>query len=220
MITIRELQKFYLQGESEIRVLNGIDLHVESGETLAVVGPSGSGKTTLLSILAGLEQPSKGVVSVDGRDLTIMSEAALGEFRGRSLGIVFQQFHLLPNLNALENVSLPLDIQGVRNAEQRAVEALRSVGLEQRMAHLPSELSGGECQRVAIARALVVQPRVLLADEPSGNLDVQTGTQVMDLLFDLVIKNGTTLVLVTHNREHALRCQRQIELKGGRLVAS
>ena len=202
-----------------IEVLCGLDLAVARGETVAVVGESGSGKSTLLSLLAGLDAPSRGQVCIEGRDLAELGEAELAALRGRSMGIVFQQFHLMGGLSALENVSLPLELQSVRGAEQRAREALDQVGLADRASHLPARLSGGECQRVAIARALVVEPALLLADEPSGSLDERTGDAVNALLFELVAKRATALVLVTHSDRLSAACDRRLRLAGGRLIA-
>ena len=203
-----------------IDVLRGVDLAVEPGETVAVVGESGSGKSTLLSLLAGLDAPSRGSVRIDGRDLAALGEAELASLRGRAMGIVFQQFHLMGGLTALENVSLPLELQDARDAELRAQEALAQVGLSDRATHLPSRLSGGECQRVALARALVVEPALLLADEPSGSLDEKTGDAVNALLFDLVARRRTALVLVTHSDRLSAACDRRLRLAGGRLVES
>jgi putative ABC transport system ATP-binding protein len=201
-----------------IEVLSGLDLSVAPGETVAVVGESGSGKSTLLSLLAGLDAPTSGTIRIDGRDLAELDEAALASLRGRSMGIVFQQFHLMGGLTALENVSLPLELQSLRGAEERARDALAQVGLADRASHLPARLSGGECQRVAIARALVVEPALLLADEPSGSLDERTGDAVNALLFELVAKRATSLVLVTHSDRLSAACDRRLRLAGGRLL--
>jgi putative ABC transport system ATP-binding protein len=201
-----------------IDVLSDIAFEVERGETVAIVGESGSGKSTLLSLLAGLDVPTRGSIRVDGSDLGEMPEAELARFRARALGIVFQQFHLMSGLTALENVSLPLELQGTSGAEDRARVALEQVGLGAREDHLPAKLSGGECQRVAIARALVVEPALLLADEPSGSLDARTGKVVTELLFDLVKRRNTTLLLVTHSEELASACDRRLELDSGRLA--
>lgn len=218
LVSVQGLSKHFRQGDSEIKVLQNLSFDVRSGETLAIVGQSGSGKSTLLSLLAGLDQPSSGQVIIRGQSLQSLSQAELTRFRGQSIGIIFQQFHLMQNLTALENVLLPLDIAGVKGAEELAREALSAVGLGHREQHLPSQMSGGECQRVAIARAFVVKPALLLADEPSGNLDAATGEKVMGLLFEAVEKRGMTLLLVTHDRELAKRCQRQLVLQQG-LVA-
>ncbi len=215
LVSVHALSKQFRQGDSTIKVLQNLDFEVKAGETLAIVGQSGSGKSTLLSLLAGLDQPSTGKITIRGQSLQTMSQAELTRFRGQSIGIIFQQFHLMQNLTALENVLLPLDIAGIKGAEELAREALHAVGLSHREQHLPSQLSGGECQRVAIARAFVVKPALLLADEPSGNLDAATGEKVMGLLFEAVEKRGMTLLLVTHDRELAKRCQRQLVLQQG-----
>jgi len=212
------VHKTFASPAGEIEVLRGVDLRVASGETIAIVGESGSGKSTLLSLLAGLDLPTRGSVRLDGSDLAGLSEAELARLRARRVGIVFQQFHLVSGFTALENVSLPLELQGEADAEARARVVLEQVGLARRADHLPSRLSGGECQRVAIARALVVEPALLLADEPSGSLDAVTGDAVDRLLFDLVERRGTALVLVTHSDRLAAACDRRLALEGGRLV--
>lgn len=209
--------RFVTQGGA-IDVLRGVDLSLAAGETLAIVGESGSGKSTLLSLLAGLDLPTRGRVEIDGRDLAGLGEAGLSELRARRIGIVFQQFHLMAGLTALENVSLPLELQGLSGAEDRARDALGQVGLADRATHLPSRLSGGECQRVALARALVVEPPLLLADEPSGSLDEKTGDAVNALMFDLVARRGTALVLVTHSEKLSRTCRRRVRLSGGKLA--
>ena len=211
------LTKSYRPGPSEITALDKVDFAVERGETVAIVGPSGSGKSTLLSLLAGLDQPSSGYVSINGQNISALQEDALSAFRAEQLGIVFQQFHLMPHLSALENVALPLELMKDSKAFEKALAALKQVGLEHRIEHKPATLSGGECQRVAIARALVVKPALLLADEPSGNLDEESGKKTMDLFFDLVEQQQMTMVLVTHNMELAARCHRQLTLRGGSL---
>ena len=218
MLRLEGLVKSYPHPAGDVAVLRGVDAEIRRGERVAVLGPSGSGKSTLLALLAGLDRPTAGRVLVAGEDLGQLGERQLTAFRARSVGIVFQQFHLLAHLTARENVALPVRIAGGADAAARATEALTSVGLGHRLAHFPHELSGGECQRVAIARALVGRPPLLLADEPSGNLDARTGDQVMRLLFDLVAERGTTLVLVTHNEELARWCDRRLALGGGRLV--
>lgn len=215
LVSVRSVSKHFRQGDSTIRVLDNLNFEVQAGETLAIVGQSGSGKSTLLSLLAGLDQPSSGQITIRGQSLQNLSQAELTRFRGQSIGIIFQQFHLMQNLTALENVLLPLDIAGIKGAQELAREALQAVGLGHREQHLPSQMSGGECQRVAIARAFVVKPALLLADEPSGNLDAATGEKVMRLLFEAVEKRGMTLLLVTHDRELAKRCQRQLVLQQG-----
>jgi putative ABC transport system ATP-binding protein len=212
-----DVRKSFETPAGTIEVLRGVDLEVTAGETVAIVGESGSGKSTLLSLLAGLDVPTRGRVEVDGRDLGAMSERELAAFRARQLGIVFQQFHLMGGLTAEENVALPLELQGEADAQKRAHDALDHVGLADRADHLPSRLSGGECQRVALARALVVEPALLLADEPSGSLDARTGDAVNRLLFDLVARRGTTLLLVTHSERLADACDRRVRLEAGRL---
>ncbi len=218
ILSVEGLHKRFETAAGPIDVLQGIDLEVRRGETLAVVGESGSGKSTLLSLLAGLDAATRGRVCVAGRDLGVLGERELAAFRSRELGIVFQQFHLMGGLTALENVRLPLELQGAPEAEERARAALEQVGLAERSEHLPAQLSGGECQRVAIARALVVEPALLLADEPSGSLDTRTGDAVDRLLFDLVDRRSATLVLVTHSERLAAACDRCVRLEGGKLV--
>lgn len=204
-------------GKSRIEVLSDLDLQVDQGETVAVVGHSGSGKSTLLSLLAGLDLPTSGTLKLNSRDLTRMDEAELTRFRAENIGIVFQQFHLMPHLNALENVQLPLEIFGETDFADRACRALEQVELQDRVNHFPHQLSGGECQRVAIGRSIVTQPAILLADEPTGNLDSRTGEHVADVLFELVRTTGMTMVLVTHNEKLAGRCSRQLTLAEGKL---
>lgn len=210
--------KSYPHPAGEVRVLSGASAVIRQGERVAVLGPSGSGKSTLLALLAGLDRPSQGRVVAFGEDLTGYSEERLTAWRAAKIGIVFQQFHLMAHLTALENVALPLRILGKASAFADAEQALTEVGLGARLGHFPHQLSGGECQRVAIARALAPRPRLLLADEPSGNLDTKTGEGVMRLLFDLAQKNGTTLILVTHNTELAGWCDRRLVLGGGMLT--
>ncbi len=211
------VNKSFIQGSTQVKVLEGLELQVKHGETVAVLGKSGSGKSTLLSLLSGIDHPTHGHISINGQVLGQLGEKELTRFRGKNLGIVFQQFHLLPHLSAVENVALPLEIAGVSSARAQAVEALEKVGLGHRQEHLPSQLSGGEKQRVAIARAFVVKPQVLLADEPSGSLDSATGDEVMRILFDQVSQRNMTLVLVTHNDELAKQCQRRLILEKGQL---
>ena len=203
----------------EVNILRGIDLAVTPGETLGVVGPSGSGKSTLMMVIAGLEQPSEGRVIVAGDDLTRLDEDALATFRRRNVGIVFQSFHLVPSMTALENVALPLELAGRADAEAEAVRLLGEVGLAHRHQHYPGQLSGGEQQRVAIARAFVARPRLLLADEPTGNLDQASGRAVTELLFSLHRQSGATLVLITHDPALAARCSRVIRIEDGRISA-
>lgn len=217
MIEVQNLFKNYQQGDSSIPVLKGINFSIISGEQVAVLGQSGSGKSTLLSLMAGLDSPTNGKVIVDRQDLALLTEDQLASFRSQNIGIVFQQYHLIDHLTALENVSLPLDLRGEKNSVEKAKDMLSRVGLSHRYFHLPRQLSGGECQRVAIARALVVKPKLLLADEPSGSLDTKTGDQVMKLLFDLVNEFKTTTILVTHNTELARNCARQIHLVNGQV---
>ena len=205
--------------EGRLDILSGIDLQIMSGESFAIVGASGSGKTTLLGLLAGLDTPDAGEITLDGHALHRLDEEARADLRRRLVGFVFQAFHLLPALTAEENVMLPLELEGSSDARSRAREALDAVGLASRRRHYPAQLSGGEQQRVAIARAFVHRPRVLFADEPTGNLDQRTGHHVTDLLFDLNRDHHTTLVLVTHDAALAARCQRGIELDEGRLVS-
>jgi putative ABC transport system ATP-binding protein len=207
------------QGAARVHVLKGISLAVEAGEALGLVGPSGSGKSTLLMVLAGLERPDSGRVVLDGTDLTRLSEDALARIRGRRIGIVFQSFHLVPTMTALENVALPLELAGLDGAFDRAAEELRTVGLGARLSHYPAQLSGGEQQRVAIARALAPDPAIVVADEPTGNLDEATGRTIADLIFALKRERGATLVLVTHDPSLAQRCDRVVQLGAGRIVA-
>jgi putative ABC transport system ATP-binding protein len=204
-----------------VSVLEGVDLEVRRGETLAIIGESGSGKSTLLSLLAGLDVPTGGSIVVEGVDLRTAAESELAEFRSLTIGIVFQHFHLIKSLTALENVALPLDLRDRRRADEESSgapeKAIDSVGLSHRRDHFPAQLSGGEAQRVAIARAIVAEPALLVADEPTGNLDAKTGAGVMDLLFDLADRRGMTLILVTHSAELAARCDRSLLLRDGRL---
>ena len=202
-----------------VPVLRGVDLSVGRGEAVGIVGPSGSGKTSLLMLLAGLERPSAGRLRVAGQDLGAMDEDGLARFRRDQVGIVFQAFHLIPTMTALENVAVPLEFAGRRDAFDRAAEALREVGLGHRLDHYPGQMSGGEQQRTALARAVVAEPRLLLADEPTGNLDRGTGTAVMDLLFGLRQRLGTTLLLITHDPLLAERCERQVRIEDGRIVS-
>lgn len=218
MMQVRGIRKSFGEGKGRLEVLRGIDFDIEAGESVALVGKSGSGKSTLLSLLAGLESPDSGTISVDGKDLTRLSEKELTVFRSQNIGIVFQQFHLISTLSAYENVLLPMELLKRTDASAEALRLLGAVGLTERREHLPSELSGGESQRVAIARALGPRPKLLFADEPSGNLDEETGEKVMDLLFDLVRETKTTLVLVTHDLDLASRCSRTIHLEHGSLV--
>ncbi|OUU28460.1 MAG: ABC transporter ATP-binding protein [Verrucomicrobia bacterium TMED44] len=218
--SIQKISKTYNQGEKKIEVLYQLSLEVIKGESVAILGQSGSGKSTFLSLLAGLDQPDFGNILINGTDLAKMKQEELCRFRSENLGIVFQQYHLMSNLTALENVSLPLELQRQSKVDSQARESLGLVGLSHRLSHLPSELSGGECQRVALARAMVTKPSLILADEPSGNLDGKTGQEVMELLFKLCKKQEQTLILVTHNQELASRCDRSLSLRDGRLFKS
>ena len=201
-----------------LQVLAGASATIANGETVAIVGPSGSGKTTLLVLLAGLESPERGSIELDGEDITTLDADLLADIRRDKLGIVFQSFHLVPSLTALGNVSLPNEIAGRDDARARARQLLERVGLADRMHHYPAQLSGGEQQRVAIARALAHGPSIVLADEPTGNLDLRTGAMIIDLLFELNSESGSTMVMVTHDNEIARRCQRVFRLHEGRLV--
>ncbi|MGB3808674.1 MAG: ABC transporter ATP-binding protein [Parvibaculum sp.] len=198
-----------------VNILRGIDLKVARGATAGLVGPSGSGKSTLLMVLAGLERPSEGGVRVAGEDLTRLGEDGLARFRRQNVGIVFQSFHLVPTMTALENVAIPLEFAGRRDAFARAEEELKLVGLGHRLTHYPGQLSGGEQQRVALARAVIGDPAILLADEPTGNLDQTTGAEIIELMFDLHARKGTTLVLITHDEHLAARCEQVVRLRDG-----
>ncbi|MBI5909419.1 MAG: ATP-binding cassette domain-containing protein [Betaproteobacteria bacterium] len=219
MVKAAGLSKVVPSGASQLTILHEIDLAVMAGEAVAIVGASGSGKSTLLGLLAGLDTPSAGSVHLNGVALFALDEDGRAALRAKLLGFVFQSFQLLPALNALENVMLPLELAGTAGAAQLAAAMLERVGLGERLGHYPKTLSGGEQQRVALARAFVMRPKLLLADEPTGNLDADTGAGIIDLMFALNAAAGTTLVLVTHDDAIARRCQRQIRLVGGRIVA-
>jgi putative ABC transport system ATP-binding protein len=219
VLTARGIGKTVKSGASDLVILREIDLAVTQGEAVAVVGASGSGKSTLLAILAGLDTPSAGAVELDGQDIFAMDEDQRAAMRGRAVGFVFQSFQLLPSLTALENVMLPLELGNDREAEAKAKDVLTRVGLGERLHHYPKHLSGGEQQRVALARAFVVRPKLLLADEPTGSLDAESGAEVIRLLFDMNREYGTTLVLVTHDESLAARCARVVRLAAGRIVA-
>jgi putative ABC transport system ATP-binding protein len=219
IIAVRHVSKRVTDSTGTLTILHDIDFALAPRESAAIVGASGSGKSTLLSLMAGLDVPSEGTVVLDGTDLFALDEDARAAVRARKLGFVFQSFQLLPNLTALENVMLPLELLGRPGARAAAAEMLGRVGLGERLSHYPRVLSGGEQQRVALARAFVVQPAVLLADEPTGSLDFATGEKVMALMFEMNREAGTTLVLVTHDREIAARCDRQLRIEAGRLAA-
>ena len=205
------------RGAARVHILKDIDLEIARGEAIGLVGPSGSGKSTLLMVMAGLERADTGTISVAGTDLTRLDEDALAVFRGRQVGIVFQAFHLIPTMTALENVAVPLELAGAADAHARAARELGEVGLSERLHHYPAQLSGGEQQRVALARALAPNPSILVADEPTGNLDEATGAQIIDLLFAGHAERKTTLVLVTHDPALAARCDRVVRLRSGRV---
>ena len=219
LVAVRGLELTVPSAAGPVNILRGIDLAVAAGETLAVVGPSGSGKTSLMMLLAGLERPSAGRITVAGHDLAAMDEDGLAAFRRAHVGIVFQAFHLIPTMTALENVAVPLELAGRRDAFAAAEAALGAVGLARRLGHYPAQLSGGEQQRVALARAAAQAPPLLLADEPTGNLDGATGRMVMDLLFGLTEARGATLLLITHDPVLAARCTRVVTLRDGRIAA-
>jgi putative ABC transport system ATP-binding protein len=219
LVRVRDLTLTLPSAAGPVNILRGVDLDIAQGEALGLLGPSGSGKTSLLMLLAGLEHASAGSIELDGLAITAMDEDALARMRRSRIGIVFQAFHLIPTMTALENVAVPLELAGQRDAGARAAAALESVGLSHRLTHLPSRLSGGEQQRVAIARAFAPEPRLLLADEPTGNLDLTTGESVMNLLFALRARHGTTLMLITHDPALAARCDRQVRLVDGRVAA-
>lgn len=204
-------------GRARVAVLRDISLQIRQGEAVGIVGASGSGKSTLLMVMAGLERPDSGDVIINGQDIGVLDEDALARFRGRHIGIVFQAFHLIGTMNALENVAVPLELAGETDAFPQAAEALEQVGLTDRSSHYPAQLSGGEQQRVALARALATRPDIIVADEPTGNLDASTGSEIVELLFKLQQTNGATLVLVTHDRELAARCTRTIAMRSGQL---
>ena len=219
MIELKNADLTLGQAAASVHVLKGMDLVIDAGESVGIVGPSGSGKSTLLMVLAGLERLDSGEIVIDGTPLHGLSEDRVAEFRGRNIGIVFQSFHLIPNMTALENVSVPLELANVRDAFEIARQELISVGLGERLSHYPGQLSGGEQQRVAIARALAPSPKLLIADEPTGNLDAETGKQVADLIFSKQAERDMTLVLVTHDTSLAARCSRQVGVRSGEIVS-
>jgi putative ABC transport system ATP-binding protein len=216
-VELRNVELSLGSGAARVDILRGVSLEIARGETVGLVGPSGSGKSTLLMTMAGLERPDRGEVFVDGEPIHNMSEDALARFRGRRIGIVFQSFQLIPTMTALENVAVPLDLAASPDARDRARDELAAVGLAQRLGHYPAQLSGGEQQRVALARALAPRPSLIIADEPTGNLDEATGRGVVELLFALPRERGATLVLVTHDSALAALCDRQLRLRSGRI---
>ena len=221
--TIIELKNADLtlgEAAASVHVLKGMSLTIDAGESVGIVGPSGSGKSTLLMVLAGLERLDRGEIVIDGTPLHRLSEDRVADFRGRNIGIVFQSFHLIPNMTALENVAVPLELANVAGAFDIARKELVAVGLGERLSHYPGQLSGGEQQRVAIARALAPSPKLLIADEPTGNLDAETGRQIADLLFAEQRDRGMTLVLVTHDAALAARCSRQVRVRSGEIISS
>ena len=219
MLKITDLSKNYTATgkDNKIKVFSEINLNIKKGETVAILGQSGSGKSTLLSLIAGLEQPSTGEIFIDDVAINSLKESQLAKFRAKHIGIIFQQFHLMPHLTALENVSLPLELSRQPDAQEKALHVLKAVHLEHRINHFPHTLSGGECQRVAIARAIIINPSILLADEPTGNLDEKNGERLANILFQLVESNNMTLLLVTHNHSLGDLCDRKILLKEGSL---
>jgi len=218
VIEMRSVQLSLGTGPARVHILKGVSLDVARGEALGLVGSSGSGKSTLLMTMAGLEKPDSGTVSIDGERIDQMNEDALARFRGARIGVIFQSFHLIPTMTALENVAVPLELAGAPDAFARAAAELEGVGLGDRKSHYPAQLSGGEQQRVAIARALAPNPAILVADEPTGNLDEATGKTVIDLLFKLRKARGSTLVLVTHDLALARKCDRTIRLRSGQII--
>lgn len=218
MIELKNADLTLGQAAASVHVLKGMSLEIDAGQSVGIVGPSGSGKSTLLMVLAGLERLDKGEIVIDGTPLQGLSEDRVADFRGRNIGIVFQSFHLIPNMTALENVAVPLELANVRDAFDIARRELTSVGLGERLSHYPGQLSGGEQQRVAIARALAPSPKLLIADEPTGNLDTETGRQIADLIFSKQAERNMTLILVTHDNSLAARCSRQIKVRSGIIV--
>ena len=220
MILLEDVHLTLASAAGAVNVLRGAALSVAAGETVSLVGPSGSGKSTLMMVIGGLERPDRGRVAVAGTDLAGLDEDALARFRRDTVGIVFQSFHLIPTMTALENVAVPLELAGRADAFAAARDGLAAVGLAERVLHYPGQLSGGEQQRVALARAFAAGPKLLLADEPTGNLDTATGRHVIDLLFELAAARGTTLLLITHDRDLARRCDRILHMEDGRIVES
>ncbi|WP_289039160.1 ABC transporter ATP-binding protein [uncultured Zobellia sp.] len=220
ILKITGLERTYTSGNKQLTVLHNITFDVEKGQTFSIVGPSGSGKTTLLGLCAGLDAPNAGSVALCGQDLNTLNEDERAQLRNKEVGFIFQNFQLLPTLTALENVSVPLELQGAKDATEKSTDLLEKVGLKDRLHHYPSQLSGGEQQRVALARAFANSPSILFADEPTGNLDTETGEKVIQLLLDLNKENGTTLVIITHDLELANRTQQILRLKGGKIVTN
>ena len=218
-VSLRNVHLTLPSRAGNVDILRGVDLEVRPGEALGIVGPSGSGKTTLLMVIAGLEKASKGEITVAGKSLAGLGEDELAAFRRDHVGIIFQSFHLIPTMTALENVAVPLEFRGAKDAMETAADRLKRVGLGHRLDHYPSQLSGGEQQRVAIARALASGAKIIIADEPTGNLDHVTGEQIIKLLFDVKEQNGTSLILVTHDRSLAQRCDRMAEVLDGKIVS-
>ncbi|WP_178985335.1 ABC transporter ATP-binding protein [Winogradskyella helgolandensis] len=220
ILKINGLEKTYSSGNKQLTVLQNISFEVETGQTFSIVGPSGSGKTTLLGLCAGLDEPNSGSIELCGQDLKDLNEDQRAQLRNKNVGFIFQNFQLLPTLTALENVSVPLELQGDKDAVKKSLELLEKVGLADRVHHYPSQLSGGEQQRVALARAFANAPSILFADEPTGNLDEETGEKVIQLLFELNKEAGTTLVIITHDLDLANRTQQILRLKGGRILTN
>ena len=219
ILSVKHLRKTFKSGDQNLTVLNDVSFDIEEGSTCAIIGPSGSGKTTLIALCAGLERPSGGSVLLDGIAIDAAPEEELARIRNQRIGFIFQNFQLLPALTALENVMVPSEIRGESDAREHALELLRQVGLEKRLNHYPVQLSGGEQQRVAIARAFINRPRILFADEPTGNLDAETSREIIRLIFDLNATAGTTLMMVTHDRDLSQNARRVVALKGGRVVS-
>jgi len=219
VLATEQVTKQVSSPEGTLTILADVSFAVERGDSVAIVGPSGAGKSTLLALLAGLDLPTSGRIWLDGKDLSALDEDGRAQVRAASVGFVFQSFHLVPSLNALENVMLPLELAGDASPRQSALSILEEVGLKERTGHYPAQLSGGEKQRVAIARAFATEPAVLFADEPTGNLDAKTGDNIVDIMFELNKNSSTTLILVTHDRTLAERCDREISLDAGKLVA-
>ena len=219
LITLNNVSLTLPSDAGPVEILRDVDLNIARGETVGIVGPSGSGKTSLLMVIAGLERASGGDVAIDARSYAQLSEDAMAEVRGANIGIVFQDFHLIANMTALENVALPLELAGSAKPFERARETLEDVGLGHRVGHYPGQLSGGEQQRVALARAMAPGPKLILADEPTGNLDLETGEKIIELMFGLHQRTGTTLLLVTHENRLAKRCNRQVAISDGRIAS-